>query len=189
MRIIAGVLRSRVLRSPKGDGCRPAMGRTREALYSMLEARGLSYEETRILDIFAGSGSLAFEGISRGALNAVLVENARSVVSCIEANRKALGLEEQVHIVQEDAVRFLRTAAHDPFQLVFLDPPYRKNLVTPCLELLCTFLWLAPQALVVAEVEDGYTPIFPDRLVCCTDRLFGQTRVFIARYTSEDETI
>ena len=84
MLIIAGGLGGRVLKTVEGEGYRPAMGRTREALFSMLTARGLVWREARVLDLFAGSGSLAFEALSRGAPNALLVENAAPAMRCLQ---------------------------------------------------------------------------------------------------------
>ena len=90
MRIISGRLGGRNLKTVEGEGYRPAMGKTREALFSMLAARGIDWYSARVLDLFAGSGSLAFEAISRGAEHALLVEMAPQAVRCLKANIAAL---------------------------------------------------------------------------------------------------
>ena len=183
MRVIAGTFKGRRLATPAGEGCRPAMGRTREALFSMLEARGADMAEAHVLDIFAGSGSLAFEALSRGAPGAVLVENAQNSLRALEANVAALGVEDRARVIREDALRFLRrrpeTVPGAPFGLVFLDPPYRKGLAQQALTALARGGWLAPGALVTAEVEGGLTlPAIPG-LEPLAERRFGQTVIHI----------
>jgi 16S rRNA (guanine966-N2)-methyltransferase len=153
MRVIAGRLGGRLLKTVEGEGYRPAMGRTREALFSMLAARGLDWPTARVLDLFAGSGSLAFEAVSRGAPHALLVESAPQAVRCLTANTTALGLEGVVRLLAEDVLRVLKRPPDAPYHLVFMDPPYRKRLADPALRLLTQRGWLAPGAFVTAEVE------------------------------------
>ena len=183
MRVIAGTLKGRRLATPAGEGCRPAMGRTREALFSMLEARGADMAQARVLDLFAGSGSLAFEALSRGAPEACLVENGKASLRALTANVAALGLAGRARIINEDVIRFLRrpphTVAGAPFGLVFLDPPYRKTLAQPALEMLAGNGWLAPGALVAAEVEEGLALGPVPGLEPLAVRRFGQTVVHI----------
>ncbi|WP_165079313.1 MULTISPECIES: 16S rRNA (guanine(966)-N(2))-methyltransferase RsmD [unclassified Desulfovibrio] len=183
MRVIAGAFGGRRLATPAGEGCRPAMGRTREALFSMLEARGADMGGARVLDIFAGSGSLAFEALSRGAPEAVLVENAQNALRALEANVAALGVEDRARVIREDALRFLRrppgTVPGAPFNLVFLDPPYRKGLAQQALTALAGDGWLAPGALVTAEVEEGLALAPIPGLEPIASRRFGQTVINI----------
>ncbi len=182
MRIIAGTLGGRLLKSPAGSDCRPAMGRTREALFSMLGARGILLEEISVMDIFAGSGSLALEALSRGARRALVVENAPHILRCLRANIASLGLEGRVDVVTDDALGFLRRGAAEPFGMVFIDPPYRKDLASPALRFLVQKGWLADGALVSAEIEKDLRFTVPDALQEVAERLFGQTRVRIWRY-------
>ena len=182
MRIIAGALGGRLLKSPQGADCRPAMGRTREALFSMLGARGILWEEVSVMDIFAGSGSLALEALSRGARRALVVENSPRILRCLRANVASLGLGERVDVVTDDALGFLRRGAAEPFDLVFIDPPYRKDLVSPALRFLVEKGWLADGALVSAETEKDLRFTVPDALREVAERLFGQTRVRIWRH-------
>ncbi|MBQ9536358.1 MAG: 16S rRNA (guanine(966)-N(2))-methyltransferase RsmD [Desulfovibrionaceae bacterium] len=184
MRIIAGQFRSRVLQTPKGSICRPAMGRTRAAIFSMLTARGLNFTTTYVLDLFAGSGSLAFEALSRGALGAVLVENAAPCIKCLERNRGNLGLETKVTIDSQDVLQFLRKESPQTFGLVFLDPPYRRDVVNQALELLCSGNWLTEGAFVLCELEAEYQVTFPEPLKPCWQRRFGQTLVSVANFAS-----
>jgi 16S rRNA (guanine966-N2)-methyltransferase len=124
MRITGGEFRSRPLRAPKGVATRPTSDKVREALFSMLASDGaLADAGARVLDLYAGSGALAFEALSRGAAEAVVVEHAKGALSAIRDNVRELGAEERVTIV---ASRVERALAHleGPFDVVFLDPPY-----------------------------------------------------------------
>ncbi len=121
MRITGGIWRSRRIEAPKGEATRPTSDRVREALFSMLASDGLLDGEPRVLDLYAGSGALAFEALSRGAREAVLVEHARDALAAIRANAQALGAEDRVRVV---GARVERARLEGPFELVLLDPPY-----------------------------------------------------------------
>ena len=179
MRIISGRLGGRNLKTVEGEGYRPAMGKTREALFSMLAARGMDWYSARVLDLFAGSGSLTFEAISRGAEHALMVEMAPQAVRCLKANVAALGVEDEARIVSDDVLRVLKTPPAEPYSLIFMDPPYRKNLADPALRLLATRRWLAPGAFVTAEIEKDARVNLPAEWTLEAERLFGQTRICI----------
>jgi len=193
MRIIAGELRGRTLKTAEGPGYRPATGKTREALFSMLEARGLVWPESSVLDLFAGSGSLAFEAASRGARRICLVENSVRVVQCLEHNAAAFGLcAPRCRILREDVLRLLtrrsrkeQTAPEECFDLVFMDPPYGMNLVPAALQALVRGRWLAPEALVLAEVEAQalIEEAAHEELACIGNRTYGQTRILLWQRT------
>ncbi len=186
MQIIAGQLGSRRLRTVEGEGYRPAMGRVREALFSILSHR-LHWQGLRVLDLFAGSGSLAFEALSRGAAQAWLVELSARAARCISDNIRSLGLEERAFLLQGDVLRVLRRVKGadrgmaGPFDLVFVDPPYRKRLTQSSLDALTDCGWLADEAWVAVEVEDGLSLKLPPPLEIVTQRDFGQTHTLIAR--------
>ncbi len=188
MRIIAGSFGRRLLKTVEGPGYRPAMAMVREALFSMLESRGLLWPSQRVLDLFAGSGSLAFEALSRGAPEAVLVEMSPQAVRCLQHNRQTLGLtSETCRILAEDVLKFLARGGEQPYTTVFIDPPYGKALLPPVLKSLLRRKWLAENAFVIAEIESSltFTPTQTDsRLQFLTDRHFGQTRICIWQYTN-----
>jgi 16S rRNA (guanine(966)-N(2))-methyltransferase RsmD len=119
--VVAGQLGGRTLHAPRGRGTRPTSDRVREALFSILA----DVEGTRVLDLFAGSGALAIEALSRGAASATLVDSAAAAVTAIRANLEALGLRAEVH--HQRAMAYLDRAriAGRQYDLVFLDPPYR----------------------------------------------------------------
>ena len=118
MRIVAGTLGGRRLKAPQGRGTRPTSDRVREALFSILG----DLEQARVLDLFAGSGALGIEALSRGARSAVFVDDDPKAIAAINANLGALGLEAPVH--RRPALAYLNNASDGPFDLVFLDPPY-----------------------------------------------------------------
>lgn len=184
MRIIAGEYRGRRIRTTEGPGYRPATGKVRESLFSMLESQGLEWDRTRVGDIFAGSGSLGMEALSRGALDAVFVEKAAPAAALIRANLEELGVERQRwSLVKGDALRWLGTGSVGPFGLVFIDPPYGKDLFLPALRLLMERGWLANDGILCAEVEAGLTFENPPHqdLTLLRDKLYGQTRICIWR--------
>lgn len=127
MRITGGVFRSRALVAPRGQETRPTSDRVREALFSMLVSDGVFEEEReaslRVLDLYAGSGALSFEALSRGATEAVLVENARPAIAAIRTNIEALDVEAQVSVLTRSCEKALEAVA-GPFRLILIDPPY-----------------------------------------------------------------
>jgi 16S rRNA (guanine966-N2)-methyltransferase len=122
MRITGGAFRSRALVAPRGQETRPTSDRVREALFSMLTSDGV-FGEPRVLDLYAGSGALGLEALSRGAASVVMVESARAAIAAIRENIAALGVEAEVSLVTRPCERALETI-QGPFDLVLIDPPY-----------------------------------------------------------------
>jgi 16S rRNA (guanine966-N2)-methyltransferase len=175
MRVIAGTHGGRRLRAPRGVATRPTSDRVREALFSILGPAAV--ERARVLDLFAGSGALGIEALSRGASGATFVESAATALRALEANVAALRLEARV--VRGDALRFLDSASADGshYDLVFLDPPYRlaARLAQPLSEALPAVL--APGAVVVAE-SDRRAPLALE-LPLEDERRYGDTLIRI----------
>ena len=150
MRVIAGSYRGRPLKAPKGENTRPTSDRVREALFSIL---GTRTQDARVLDLFAGSGALGLEALSRGADTVTFVDDNRAAIAAIKSNLDTLQAVAQVR--QTDALRFLNAAPSSgaQYDLVFLDPPYRhaERLAPPLSEALPAVL--APGAVVVAEAD------------------------------------
>lgn len=149
MRIIAGRWRGRTIEAPPGLGTRPTAARAREALFSMLAARLGSFEGLRVLDLFAGSGALGLEALSRGAAHARFVEQFAGPVGVLRANIAALGAESETEVVRA-AVEKLGPAP-GPHDLVFADPPYHMGLVPAALAVMVGHGWLAPGAWIAVE--------------------------------------
>jgi len=128
MRIISGRWRGRPIVAPKGQATRPTSDRAREALFSMLASRIGSFEGLHVADVFAGSGALGLEALSRGAADCVFIDNDRAALEAIRANLKALGGTGDVRAGAAEHVRLVQ-----PVDLVFLDPPYGSGLAFPAL--------------------------------------------------------
>ena len=183
MRIIAGAFKGRGIKTVEGPGYRPAMSRVRESLFSMLESRGVYWPQAPVLDLFSGSGALAFEALSRGAPLAQLVENAPQAVRALRDNARALGLDNtRCRIVQGDVGTILGKAPPLPFAVAFIDPPYSDKTLPRVLHALVRNGWLVPGGIVSAEIEarqrfDASTahPL----LEPLAERFFGQTRILL----------
>ncbi len=190
MRIISGSFRGRILKTVEGPGYRPAMSRVREALFSMLESRGVVWSTVSALDLFAGSGSLAFECLSRGAQKAVLVENSAQAVKCLQQNAKTLGLTDAVcPIRQEDVLKVLGKRSREQYDVVFIDPPYGKKLLAPTLQALMRHDWVQEGSIITAEIEsslDFDAETAHPQLEVLTERNFGQTRVILWQVPTKD---
>jgi 16S rRNA (guanine966-N2)-methyltransferase len=157
MRIVAGRARGRKLAVPPGRGVRPTSDRVREALFSSL---GRAVEGARVLDLFAGSGALGLEALSRGAASAVFVDSARRAREALARNLSTTGFEPLARVIASDALEALQWLAREGarFDLVFLDPPYAADLRSRALERLGSLGLLAPSARVVAEHPTGEGP-------------------------------
>jgi 16S rRNA (guanine966-N2)-methyltransferase len=124
MRVTGGTFRSRALRAPRGQATRPTSDRVREALIGILGSEG-AIEGARVLDLYAGTGALALEALSRGALRATLVESSRPALAAIGENVAALGVGDRSHVIASDVRKAIpRLAREGPFDLVLADPPW-----------------------------------------------------------------
>ncbi len=181
MRIIAGSLRGRKLVRPKYLRTRPTTDRVREALYALVEAR-LSLRDARLLDLFAGTGALAFEGISRGAQSAILVESDRRTVNASRKNAAHLNLSAKCHFLCADAVTYLKQYYGPPLDLILADPPYELGRIKdlPDLALPC----LRPGGLFVVE-HDTRTQ-FTGHSSLNTTRAYGRTHVSVFQIQSHE---
>ena len=171
MRVVAGTFKGRRLAAPAGRRTRPTQDRVREALFSILG----DVEGARVLDLFAGSGALGIEALSRGAARCTFVEREQGAVAAIRRNLAALGVEARV--VRGDALRFLSGSRAGRYDLVFLDPPYdfAGRMAAAIAERLPAVL--SPDARIVTE-SDKRTPLelpFPLAL----ERVYGDTRIAI----------
>ena len=130
MRIIAGRFRGRVLRAPGGQATRPTTDRVRESLFSILTSR-FDFSDAHVLDLFAGSGALGFEALSRGAATTVFVEKNRSTCDCIRENAEKLGVADAVTIICRQAQKYLGgSGGRRSFDFVFADPPYGTDVAS-----------------------------------------------------------
>ena len=152
MRVVGGRLRSRPIAGPKGDGLRPTADRLRESLFNILAH---AYEDpidcARVLDLFAGTGALGIEALSRGAAYVLFVDDGVEARALLRNNTEALGLGGTSRIFRRDATKLGPVYPLEPFTLCFLDPPYRKGLAEKALAAARGGGWLVKDALVVVE--------------------------------------
>ncbi len=173
MRIVGGEARGRKLLSVPGDSTRPTADRVRQSLFDVL---GQGCDGLTVLDLYAGTGALALEALSRGASSATLVEQDAKACEVIRLNIDALRYSERCTLLRDEVMRALRKLS-GPFELVFSDPPYALRAAQATLDAVAPLL--APGARVVLEL-DRREPL-PERCEILDDRLYGDTRVLIVR--------
>ncbi len=184
MRIVAGAHRGRTLVAPKGHSTRPTADRTRQALFNVLEHATWSpgLEDARVADLFAGSGALGLEALSRGATFCRFIDTDPEAMSAIGDNIATLRLGDRAEVGQADAARLAPLEAEaPPFDLVFLDPPYAKSLAEPALAGLASGRWLADEALVVVERGAGEPDLEAPGFAVLDTRSWGAARVWFLR--------
>lgn len=147
MRIIAGQWRGRPLAAPKGDATRPTADRTREALFSMLASRVGSFEDLAVADLFAGSGALGFEALSRGAASCLFVEQDRAALDALRANAEKLGVRADIRATSVLALG----PASKPLDVILMDPPYGTGAGSVALDKLGRLGWIGPATWVSIE--------------------------------------
>ncbi len=179
MRIVGGRLRGRPLSGPSSDRIRPTSDRLRESLFNILEHNYGGVTDLRVVDLFAGTGALALEALSRGARFALLVDDGAEARALIRENVESLGLGGATRVFRRDAGKLGLAPHGDRFDLAFLDPPYARGLAQPALAALRDGGWLKPGATVIVE-EAATVDVAPPRgYRLCEDRQFGDTRIVI----------
>jgi len=182
MRITGGKLGGRRLVTPQDASVRPTSDRTRQAIFNMLRHKdfdiGFELEGAVVADLFAGTGALGIEALSQGARWCLLVDDSADSRALQRENVEALGLTGATRIWRRDATDLgpLGPSAGGPFNLVFLDPPYRKNLIPPALKSLKDGGWLANKALIVVE-SDGGEEIDLTGFTLLDERDYGETKL------------
>jgi 16S rRNA (guanine966-N2)-methyltransferase len=185
MRIVSGRFKGRALKTPGTAALRPTSDKVRQAIFNILEHAGFaadfSLEGARVVDLFAGTGALGLEALSRGAKYCLFIEDAAQSRAIIRENVEALGLTGASKIWRRDAASLGALDTLSPFDLAFLDPPYRKGLIAPALNGLASGGWLNARALVVAEAAEDETIPAVDGFELLEDRIYGDTRVAFMR--------
>ncbi|MCK0111316.1 16S rRNA (guanine(966)-N(2))-methyltransferase RsmD [Ornithinimicrobium sp. F0845] len=188
-RIIAGEFGGRTLATPNGADTRPTTDRVREAVFSRIESL-MELAGARVLDLYAGSGALGLEALSRGAGFVALVEADRRTARVVEANVATLGVRNRAQVQAEKVDRVLqRGPGGEAFDLVLLDPPYPlgEAELTASLGLLVTGGWLGPDALVVVERSArSPEPTWPAGLAPLRSRTYGETAVHLAEVVARE---
>ncbi len=176
MRVIAGQWRGRPLVAPKGDATRPTADRTREALFSMLASRLGSFDELAVADLFAGSGALGIEALSRGAGSCLFVEQDRAALDALKANLAKLGVRADVRATSVMALG----PAPAPLDLVMMDPPYGTGAGSVALDKLGRLGWIGPATWVSVETAKA-EEITVDGFVVDATRVHGKARITLLR--------
>ena len=184
MRIIGGEFRGRSIAAPPGEATRPTSDRARQAVFNMLEHAPWSpaLEGRRVIDLFAGSGALGLEALSRGATSCLFVDLAEPSLAAIRANVAAFGVGARARLLRQDAAQLGRLPAGEaPYDLAFLDPPYAKGLGDPALMALRDGGWLAADAIAVLERGAGEAAAEVPGFERLDQRRYGAAEVLFLR--------
>ena len=183
MRIVGGKFKGQTLATPSGRNTRPTSERVREAIFNILAhgAAAVPMEGVRVLDLFAGTGALGLEALSRGARFCQFVDERVEARGIIRRNADVLGVTGVCKIWRRDATRLGPSAPQPPFDLVFIDPPYGRGLGEAALASLVEGGWLAANAMVVLEESARAEISVPDRLSPEEERFYGDTKIIFLR--------
>jgi 16S rRNA (guanine(966)-N(2))-methyltransferase RsmD len=174
VRIIAGIAKGRPIDGPKGEGARPTLDRVREALFNVLQS---DTPESVVLDLFAGSGALALEALSRGARSAVLVDNSGESLRTIKRNIDRLGFQSGAQVLKMDAFQALSFLKGKAFDIIFLDPPYHKGYVDRALVIIARESLLAKNGVIAVETAAGEDVLCPQSLTVASKRKYGTVQL------------
>jgi 16S rRNA (guanine966-N2)-methyltransferase len=186
MRIVAGRFRGRAIAAPRHEGLRPTSDRVRESVFNVLEhgIDDFAISGARVVDLFAGTGALGLEALSRGAAFCLFVEDSAQARGLIRDNIEAMQLTGVARIFRRDATKLGPAGTMEPFALAFLDPPYARGLAELGLAALAEGGWLIANAIVVVEERTGTDIALPETFSELDRRTYGDTQVLIARYQS-----
>ncbi|MDF2690978.1 MAG: methyltransferase [Gammaproteobacteria bacterium] len=175
VRIIGGKWRGRKIYFPDSKGLRPSSDFVRETLFNWLMA---STWGSLCLDAFAGSGSIGFEALSRGAEKVFFIEQQPAVFKQLQLTASQIGATQQSHFIQENTLKWLQKPASMQFDLIFLDPPFQQQLLVPCLQAIQKNHWLKPTGYIYVEYEREFDlgPYIPEGLNMIKDKQIGEVR-------------
>jgi 16S rRNA (guanine966-N2)-methyltransferase len=186
MRVVGGRLKGRSLASPSSREIRPTADRLRESVFNILiHAYSDPIEDARVLDLFAGTGALGIEAVSRGAKFALFVDNGAEARALLRNNVEALGLGGVTKVYRRDATNLGPAHPVEPFSLAFLDPPYGKGLAEQAVASLRDGGWLTPGALVVVEEAKAAAFVPPDGFVELERRAYDDTEFVFLKVTAK----
>ncbi len=186
MRIIAGNAKGREIVAPKGRNTRPTLAKVKEAMFGMVQ---FDTEGAEVLDMFAGSGALGIEALSRGAAHAVFCESDRQTCGIVKSNLIRLGMEDRATVICRDAIAALSdfAANGNRFSLVLIDPPYASDLIDRALALLVGLDLLENDAIVICEHPWKMPPTTPNGISARTARKYGETALTYMTFNKTEE--
>lgn len=181
MRIIAGKFKGTRLVPPKSKTIRPTSDRVRESLFNILEhgKYACSLEQLRVLDLFAGTGALGLEAMSRGAAFCLFIDIQATARAIIRQNIENLSLTGSTKVFRRDATKLGESGRYGQFDLVFLDPPYAENLGGQVLTSLIQGNWIAPTCRIILEDSQKSALVLPNGLELLDSRLYGDTCIYL----------
>lgn len=182
MRIVGGEFRGRPLATPKTDAIRPTTDRTRESLFNILNHAYPEALEGRVMDLFAGTGAVGIEALSRGCRYALFVESSVEGRGLLWTNIESLGLTGRARMMRRDATDLGPVGTLEPFHMAFADPPYGQGLGEKALHAAASGGWLKPGALVVLEERADISPTMDVTFRFLEERTFGDTKMHFFRY-------
>lgn len=188
MRIVGGSFKGRALKAPSNQTVRPTTDRARESLFNILEHNtdlfgdGSALSGATVIDLFAGTGALGLEALSRGAAFTLFVDNSVEGRSLVRENMQTMGVAARARLFKRDATRIGDRGKMEPFTLAFLDPPYGKGLGERTLDALDKGDWLAPDALIVFEESSKADVSIPDAYTQLDKRSMGEACLRFLRY-------
>ena len=182
MRLITGKFKGAKIEAPQGVATRPTSDRVRQALFNVLEhgAPAADFSGSRVLDLFAGSGALGLEALSRGARFCLFIEEDANARAAIRRNVEALGLTGTTKIWRRDATKLGPAGTISPFDIIFCDPPYGKDLGGQALAAAVDGGWTTDDTIAVLEERAGTAPAWPAPLTEIDRRRYGETEIAIA---------
>lgn len=182
MRITSGIYGGRQLHLPKGKDIRPTSDKVRQAVFNMLESRGL-INEASVIDAFCGTGALGLEALSRGASFCTFIDKNQTSLSLCEKNIALLDAQEKSRTLKADSSK-LPIQLHDtpPASLIFLDPPYNKDLIPPTIETLNNHDWLAEKCHFLIETAKNETLSFEDNFELIIEKNYKDTKIILLKY-------
>jgi len=177
MKIISGKYKGRNIEGFSIDGTRPTMDRVKESLFAMIQSYLVN---SNVLDLFSGSGNLAFEALSEGASSAVLVDSNYKAIKVIENNIKTIGIEntEVLNMDYKKAIEFL---SKESFDIIFLDPPYKTNYIEESIKLITEFNILSNEGIIVCESDSIDKIVYNDEYKCIKDKKYGDKYIVILK--------
>lgn len=182
MRIIAGTYGGRKLESPAGNDVRPTSDKLRGSMFNSLASR-MDIEGLHVLDLFCGSGALGLEAISRGAASCLFVDLAKSSLDLAKRNARSLECADRAEFLLKDAAKLGTKPENIPqAALFFCDPPYKKNLIAPCIEALVSGFWLEANAIGVLEMEKGPALSLPKGFELLSEKTYGDTTLTMVQF-------
>ena len=184
MKIVSGKYGGRRLQVPKNYDIRPTSDKIRGAIFNMLQSRG-AVEHAYVLDAFCGTGALGLESLSRGAEFCTFLDKARNSLSLAQENAKLLGAEVDSNFNLKDAMKYdARTGEEKQYDLIFLDPPYKQDLITSTLGKLISGDWVSDQCWIVCESEKSFSLAIPAGFTQDEEKIYGDTKVILLKADS-----